>query len=337
MACPDCENKNVDCGCTEGALNINTVCNPVVCEADECSESFAAKCILYTGDPITCNNVNVIETGTNVAQALANVAAFFCTQNTVDADVTCGEDTIVTAGATVNDALDQIVAYFCTAINTLTDAVFTSANIGVVNTPDPEEPLCTDSLWTITFLDSTGATIDTVQFTTRTCEPAITGLAAGNNRSAQIQNTIVEGTLIPTVEGTLSVGANEFNVGDTFIVKARGNINVTGTPDLTLRIKINGAAAVTHVVSMKAATSKNWDMEILFTVRTLGATAILAIGGEFSYGEDASSKHDTEHIVTVIGSLDTTIANTLDLTAEWSVADVSNSIDTELFVLHKMY
>jgi hypothetical protein len=171
MSCHDCGNENNDCGCSQEALHISQVCNPIDCSTEECSESFPSQCILYTGDDIICNNTTLVTSGDNIAQAIANIIAFFCTQDGVDADIVCGNDTIVTAETSMNDALDQIVAYFCNAITALTDGALTTVNVGVVNTPDAGEPLCTDSVWTVTFLDAQSNQIDQIQFSTRTCEP----------------------------------------------------------------------------------------------------------------------------------------------------------------------
>ena len=163
------------------------------------------------------------------------------------------------------------------------------------------------------------------------------GLASTISRSTQIVNTTNESTLVGALSGSLAVSANTFVIGDSFMLKARGNINVGSTPaDLTIRIKVSGSTVASIVVPVKTATAKNWDMEVLFTIRTIGATGQLAIGGEFSYGEDSADKHDTFDIVTVIGSLDTTANNTLDVSAQWSIADPSNSIDSELFILTKL-
>jgi hypothetical protein len=164
MACPDCNNKKVDCGCNGEPLSINQVCNPVQCDTQECSESFDAQCIIYTGSDILCDNTILITAGDNIAQAVANVIAFFCTQDGVDADIVCDTDTVVEAGTSINDALDLIVTYFC-------EKLFINTTYDVIATPDPTESLCTDYEHTITYLDQLGGTISTTVFNTRTCEP----------------------------------------------------------------------------------------------------------------------------------------------------------------------
>jgi hypothetical protein len=80
MGCAKC-NENVgptDCGCDQEALHISQICNPIACEVEECSESFSAACSIYTGEDIICENVVVVASGTTVAQAIANITAYFC-------------------------------------------------------------------------------------------------------------------------------------------------------------------------------------------------------------------------------------------------------------------
>lgn len=208
MPCSDCENKEKDCGCTEGGISINDVCNPIDCPADECAESFAAQCILYTGDPIICNDVTIIENGTNVAQALANISAFFCTQDGVDADIVCGEDTVVTAETSINDALDQIVAYFCQRLSDLeatvssnTTALLNTTQVGTTCVANPTTG-CDECTTTITFRDNGNNIIDQVQFSYTQCP--------GPNVNKQVITGINPAALGASVNVPHTLGTQDF-------------------------------------------------------------------------------------------------------------------------------
>jgi len=116
MGCTNC-NNDPNCGCTQESLHISRVCNPIECPIDECSESFSAACSIYTGDDIVCENVVVVTTGTNVAQAIANIVAYFCTTTAPALPaLACGNDIIMPAGEPLGKALEQLAAYFCNAI-----------------------------------------------------------------------------------------------------------------------------------------------------------------------------------------------------------------------------
>lgn len=83
MGCSNCNgNNNADCGCTSEELHINQICNPIVCDTEECSESFDAMCSIYSGDDIKCNSITLVTAGESMAQAVANTIAYFC--NAID-------------------------------------------------------------------------------------------------------------------------------------------------------------------------------------------------------------------------------------------------------------
>jgi hypothetical protein len=67
------------CGCADVALTTPAPCNPVGCpDPYACSEITDAQCVIYTGDPIICNNITIVNTGDNLQTALQNIASFFC-------------------------------------------------------------------------------------------------------------------------------------------------------------------------------------------------------------------------------------------------------------------
>ena len=115
MACNTCNKKTEDCGCKATSVSIDSICNPIDCGSQECSESFPAECILYTGDDIICDATTIVTSGDSVAQSLANIVQYFCDGNAPDVptDIVCGATTIVPSGTTIVDALPLIVTYFC--------------------------------------------------------------------------------------------------------------------------------------------------------------------------------------------------------------------------------
>ena len=165
MACNKC-NKNEDCGCKATSVTINSICNPIDCGTEECSESFPAQCILYTGDDIICDESIIVTSGDSVAQSLANIVQYFCSQTIVSADIVCGEQTIVLEGSTVNEALNFIVLYFCQLIDGISIASISSEqeNIVVDN--------CTTTTTTLSFWSDLGQTqlISSVPFTFTYCD-----------------------------------------------------------------------------------------------------------------------------------------------------------------------
>lgn len=76
--CTTCGCKK--CGCADNALTTPPPCpTPEGCpDPIPCSEIFNAECIVYTGLDIECLDNVVVETDTNLAEALDNIISFFC-------------------------------------------------------------------------------------------------------------------------------------------------------------------------------------------------------------------------------------------------------------------
>jgi hypothetical protein len=76
--CTDCGCKK--CGCSDTGLITPLPCpTPLGCPNPEpCSEVLDAQCVVYTGEPIMCNLVEVVPTDTTMADALALIVAHFC-------------------------------------------------------------------------------------------------------------------------------------------------------------------------------------------------------------------------------------------------------------------
>lgn len=76
--CTTCGCKK--CGCADNALTTPPPCpTPEGCpDPIPCSEYFDANCIVYTGLDIECLDNVVVQTDTNLAEALDNIISFFC-------------------------------------------------------------------------------------------------------------------------------------------------------------------------------------------------------------------------------------------------------------------
>ena len=91
---------------------------------------------------------------------------------------------------------------------------------------------------------------------------------------------------------------------------------------------------------MPQCTNKHWDLQIRFTVRTLGAATVASIAsfGQFSFSKDASNAFEGSDFSTINNTtFATTISNTLGITAQWSSNNAGNSIYSESFILTKIY
>lgn len=168
------------------------------------------------------------------------------------------------------------------------------------------------------------------------------GLYAQIADSTPVTNTVVETTIIGPGVGTLTVPANAFTVGDSFLCSLDGLITCTSASTVEIRIRTLGGAllADTGIIDLAAATDKTWLINLYFTIRAIGAagTASLSSGGLFSYIRNGGTQFEG-YVLSEINSttFDTTINNTLVITAQWDTATINNSIVTRNFTLTKVY
>lgn len=167
------------------------------------------------------------------------------------------------------------------------------------------------------------------------------GLYTQTASSTPVTNTLTETSLLDGGLGSLSIPADGFNVGDSFHAILTGHISAVNNHTLTLRIKAGSVVlATTGAITMAGTTGKHWKLEMFFTVRTIGAAGVasIATGGAFMYTKNASTNFEginfsTENTTT----FDTTISNTLSITAQWGTANAGDSIYSEIFTLNKTY
>lgn len=167
------------------------------------------------------------------------------------------------------------------------------------------------------------------------------GLYTQTASSTPVTNTTTETSLLDGGVGTLTVPANGFKVGDSFHAILTGYISSVNNHTLTIIIKSGSVVlATTGAVTMGGTTGRHWKLEVYFTVRTLGASGVasIATGGTFMYTKNASTNFEGTNFSTeTITGFDTTISNTLSITAKWGQANTGDSIYSEIFTLNKTY
>lgn len=167
------------------------------------------------------------------------------------------------------------------------------------------------------------------------------GLWTQISDSSPIVNTNLEKTLIGTGIGTLSVPANSFVQGDTFHLKICGVLNAKNNAKLTIRLHANGLdIGTTGTLTLGTTTAKIWDLNCDFTIRQIGGAGVgvLTTNGTFLYDQNASSSFEGINFLNINNTtFDTTILNTLDVVAQWGVADALNSIYSAQAILTKTF
>jgi hypothetical protein len=144
MSCNACNNNNhsgnttsinstqyCDCACG---------CEEPLCEVQQpCLEVISADCVIHTGPEITCNNITIVGTNSNVSSALYSIVNFFCQQRGLETviNIECDGEIIVPVGTGYAEALTLIVNFICD----IQSEIVTNADIycnGVVVIPTGE-------------------------------------------------------------------------------------------------------------------------------------------------------------------------------------------------------
>lgn len=171
--------------------------------------------------------------------------------------------------------------------------------------------------------------------------PTTYGLYAQTSLGTQITATIVETSLIGSGVGTLSVPPNSFTIGDSFTAKMCGYLGCANAETIHIRIKSNGIIIIdTSIFEMKACTNKYFELLLDFTITKLGVAGVgeLFANGQYSYNQNANSNLEGNNFALISNTtFDTTITNILTITAQWGSANINNSIQSQNFVLNKIY
>jgi len=171
--------------------------------------------------------------------------------------------------------------------------------------------------------------------------PTVYGLFAQTGNSFSVSATTDETTLIDGGIGTLSVPANGFTIGDSFRADFGGVLNVGNNQTLRIRVKSGSVVFLdSGLQTVSQITSDIWTLSINFTIRNIGVAGVAEIValGKFSYSKTNNGTVEGFAFNTVNNTtFDTTISNTLDVTAQWGSTNVLNSIYSDIFVLNKIY
>lgn len=149
-----------------------------------------------------------------------------------------------------------------------------------------------------------------------------------------VTNTTTETSLLTT---PLVLPPNLLVAGTTLRLVLWGEyqtmVGVPGT--LRIRFKVTNATdgtktiAETGLRTLLAAMNNGWGIECFYTQRTTGATAQSRGTGGMSIWT-AATLAEAWLVALGTGSTDTTIPNTFDITAQFSVANVANIIVNHL-------
>lgn len=160
---------------------------------------------------------------------------------------------------------------------------------------------------------------------------------------AQIANKVLSNSSVETsmfndtgARGSRVILANTLKVGDIIKIKSYGILGDTGTPDATLKFKMNAVDLLASTVAMaNYGQDVYYDLEAFFTVRAIGATGKIAGSAKTFFKSPTVVSAGAFRVLqgAVDIEIDTTIDQTIDVTYKWGTASASNNVTSRNFTI----
>ena len=139
-----------------------------------------------------------------------------------------------------------------------------------------------------------------------------------------VQSSLVQNTNVATSFGSVSLPAGSLTAGTHIRVLALGTVvNQNSTDTLGIVLKL-GSTTITTIAARDPATSDVFHIRADILVRSTGGSgAVRAVSGH-AFGATAAYIAGAEIVGTASVTVDTTVANLLDLVGTWSVTNANN-------------
>lgn len=151
--------------------------------------------------------------------------------------------------------------------------------------------------------------------------------------STTISNTATE----TNFSVTKTIAVKDWKVGKAFRWEAWGKLSTDGATPGTLTIRSKFGSTVLKssgaITMIGGVTNVGWKASGIFVLRTAGSSGTVSTQLELALNNSASAAFTTIIPSNVTVTINTTISNTFQLSAEWSVADTDNAITLENFVV----
>jgi hypothetical protein len=183
-----------------------------------------------------------------------------------------------------------------------------------------------------TYLDQDASIKNTSNVVGVTVKDALNTIGQGSigifrqTNTVTVGGTIVETTLSGTGVGSLTIPANFFYVGRTLEIKGYGFRSSVASVGLRIRIKLGATTLLdTLVQTVTNTTNTMFMLDAMVTCRTLGVAGTII--GQATLTDALHPSPDTLAMVNLATTaFNTTLDQTLTITAEWDNANVGNTI-----------
>jgi hypothetical protein len=145
-----------------------------------------------------------------------------------------------------------------------------------------------------------------------------------------VANTTTETTLLGS--GNKVLPANFFSAKRTLRFNGYGFHSATGVANIRIRVKLNSTTILdTGSLASGVSTDQLVDLKALATCVTPGSSGTLWAQG--FYQEQGGGVNAFPMVNNATSAIDTTIAQTIDVTVQWDTASASDSITITNFVI----
>lgn len=171
-----------------------------------------------------------------------------------------------------------------------------------------------------------------------TISPSLLFTAVG---ATQAVNTTSETSVVGTGPGTNVLAANAFYAGKTIRIRIGGVYSTTTVPgNLTLKIKLNSVVIGTSTISTLAtsASSLSFSGVIDIVCWTTGSSGTVISDGtvSLSTGNVLAANLVDLNNAGATTTINTTIGQTIDFTAQWATASTSNSFKATVLTIEAL-
>lgn len=140
--------------------------------------------------------------------------------------------------------------------------------------------------------------------------------------SVTVSDSVIETSLMTS---THDFPANFFIEGRQLLVRLRGFHSASGNPNIRIRIKLNSTVVLdTGSVNSGNSTNSYFDIDGVINCRTVGSSG--TVMGQGFYLEAGGGAGHLQMVNLSPITLNTTIAQTLDITVQWGTASASNTL-----------
>jgi len=151
-------------------------------------------------------------------------------------------------------------------------------------------------------------------------------------QTVTVGNSNTETTLVGTGVGSATLPANFFFAGKSIKLRMSGVYSSTGSPTITVKVKIGGSTFLTTGAATSGSGTNNvFEISANITCRSVGATGTIFAQGYYSEEHAGGVLADMPN--TAVTTIDTTGTLAINITVQWGTMAAGNTISATNFTI----